>query len=117
MPRPVQGLSSIQMVPHLLVNTMAGVKSAINRKQEKEKKILKMEILVGIISRHRRQEVKRTEEHRYLREQHRHVFYPLQRHFPHPFELRIRTIVKITKTTWTPRMANVRFFLSVMCSK
>ena len=74
MPRPVQGSSSIQTVPYLLVNPVARVKSAINRKPEKEKKNLKMEILVGILSRHRRQEVKKTEEHRYLREQHRCVF-------------------------------------------
>lgn len=33
-----------------------------------------MEILVGIISRHRKQEVNRTEEHRDSKEQHRHVF-------------------------------------------
>ena len=55
------------MLPQLPANTVVAVKSAINRIFGRRKN-LKMEILVGIISRHRRQGVKRTEEHRDVRE-------------------------------------------------
>lgn len=72
---------------------------------------LKMEILAGIVSRNRREAVKKTEEHR---EQHRLVFYVLQRHFPYPSELRIRTIARITKNTWTFKKANTDTFW-VLC--
>lgn len=44
-----------------------------------------------------------------------YFFYLLQEHFPYPFELRIRTTARITKTTWTFRMANARFFSSGVC--
>lgn len=59
------------MLPQMPANMV--VKSAIN-KILRRRKNLKMEILVGIISRHRKQEVNRTEEHRDSKEQHRHVF-------------------------------------------
>lgn len=55
-----------QMFPQLPVNIVVVLNSTINRIFSRRKN-LKMEILVGIISRHRRQ-VKRTEEHRDLRE-------------------------------------------------
>ena len=59
-----------------------------------------MEILVGIKSRYRRQEIKRTEKNTEIQGNHTDMFFIfLQRHFPNPFELRIRTIARITKTT------------------
>lgn len=61
-----QSKDGTQMFPQLPVNIVVVVKSTINRIFRRRKN-LKMEILVGIISRHRRQ-VKRTEEHRDSRE-------------------------------------------------
>lgn len=55
-----------QMLSQLPVNIVVVVKTTINRIFRRRKN-LKMEILVVIISRHRRQ-VKRTEEHRDSRE-------------------------------------------------
>lgn len=98
------------MPPQLPANPAAVLMSVINRILRRGEN-LKMDILAGTVSRNRRQAVKNTEEHR---EQHRLVFYVLQRHFPYPSELRIRTIARITKNIWTFKKANTDTFW-VLC--